>query len=58
MNSYLNSKILTVTYLNSSNSPDDQTSKISGYNLVYSDHPLNSTVEEFAFTIKITYPYE
>ena len=42
MNSYLNSKILTVTYLNSSNSPDDETLKISGYNLVYTDHPLNS----------------
>ena len=30
------------TYLNSSNSPDDETLQISGYNLVPSDHPLNS----------------
>ena len=30
------------TYLNSSNSPDDETLEISGYNLVRSDHPLNS----------------
>ena len=30
---------LSETYLNSSNSPDDET---SGYNLVHSDHPLNS----------------
>ena len=33
---------LSKRYLNSSNSPDDETSEISGYNLVYSDHPLNS----------------
>ena len=30
------------TYFNSSNSPDDETLEISGYNLVRSDHPLNS----------------
>ena len=33
---------LSETYLNSSNSPDDETLEISGYNLVRSDHPLNS----------------
>ena len=33
---------LSEIYLNSSNSPDDETSEISGYNLVHSDHPLNS----------------
>ena len=33
---------LSETYLNSSNSPDDETLQISGYNLVPSDHPLNS----------------
>ena len=30
------------TYLNSSNSPDDETLEISEYNLVLSNHPLNS----------------
>ena len=30
------------TYLNSSNSPDDETWEITGYNLVCFDHPLNS----------------
>ena len=33
---------ISETYLNSSNSPDDETLEISGYNLVRSDHPLNS----------------
>ena len=33
---------LSETYLNSSNSPDDETLEISGYNLVRSDHPFNS----------------
>ena len=33
---------LSETYLNSSNSPDGETLKISGYNLVRSDHYLNS----------------
>ena len=33
---------LPETYLNSSNSPDDETLGISEYNLVHSDHPLNS----------------
>ena len=33
---------LSETYLNSSNSPDDETLEIPGYNLVLSDHPLNS----------------
>ena len=33
---------LSETYLNSSNSPGDETLEISGYNLVRSDHPLNS----------------
>ena len=33
---------LSENYLNSSNSPDDETLEISGYNLVRSDHPLNS----------------
>ena len=33
---------LSETYLNCSNSPDDETLEISGYNLVRSDHPLNS----------------
>ena len=33
---------LSETYLNSSNLPDDETLEISGYNLVLSDHPLNS----------------
>ena len=32
----------TETYLNSSNSPDDETLEISGYNSVRSDHPLKS----------------
>ena len=32
---------LSETYLNSSNSPDDETWKISRYNLIRSDHPLN-----------------
>ena len=30
------------TYLNSGNSPDDDTLEISGYNLVRSDHQFNS----------------
>ena len=30
------------TYLNSSNSPDDETLQISGYNLACSDHLINS----------------
>ena len=47
---------LSETYLNSSNSPDDETLEISGYNLVCSDHPLLTVnMEEFGFTIKITY---
>ena len=33
---------LSETYLNSSNSPDDETLETSGYNLVRSGHPLNS----------------
>ena len=33
---------LSETYLNSSNSPDDETLEISGYNLVCYDHPLKS----------------
>ena len=33
---------LLETYLNSSNSPDDETLEISGHNLVHSDHPPNS----------------
>ena len=33
---------LSETYFNSSNSPDDETLEISRYNLVRSDHPLNS----------------
>ena len=33
---------LSETYFNSSNSPDDETLEISRYNLVCSDHPLNS----------------
>ena len=33
---------LSETYLNSNNSPDDQTLEISGYNLVRSNHPLSS----------------
>ena len=33
---------LSEPYLNSSNSPDDETLEISGYDLVHSDHPLNS----------------
>ena len=33
---------LSETYLNSSNSSDDETLEIPGYNLVRSDHPLNS----------------
>ena len=33
---------LSETYLNSSNSPHDETMEKSGYNLVRSDHPLNS----------------
>ena len=33
---------LSETYLNSSNSPDDETLEISGYNLVRSDYSLNS----------------
>ena len=32
----------TETYLNSSNSPDDENLEIPGYNLVRSDRPLNS----------------
>ena len=47
---------LSETYLNSSNSPDDETLEISGYNLVRSDHPLFTVnMEEFGFTIKINY---
>ena len=45
---------LSETYHNSSNSSDDETLEISEYNLVRS----TVHVEEFAFTIKITYPYE
>ena len=33
---------LSETYINSSISPGDETLEISGYNLVRSDHPLNS----------------
>ena len=33
---------LSETYFDSSNPPDDETLEISGYNLVRSDHPLNS----------------
>ena len=33
---------LSETYLNSSNSPDDETLEMCGYNLVLSDHPRNS----------------
>ena len=33
---------LSETYITSTNSPDDETLEISGYNLVRSDHPLNS----------------
>ena len=33
---------LSETYLNSCNSPDDETLEISSYNFVRSDHPLNS----------------
>ena len=33
---------LSEIYLNSSNSRDDETLEISGYNLVRSDHPLHS----------------
>ena len=33
---------ISETYLSSSNSPDDETLETSGYNLVRSDHPLNS----------------
>ena len=33
---------LSETYLNSSNSPVDETLEISGYNLEHFDHPLNS----------------
>ena len=33
---------LSEIYLNSSNSPEDETLEIFGYNLVRSDHPLNS----------------
>ena len=36
---------LSETYLNSSNSPHDETMEKSGYNLVRSDHPLNSRRE-------------
>ena len=32
---------LSESYLNSSNSADDETLEISGYNLVHPDHPLN-----------------
>ena len=42
--------------LNFTNSPDDETLEISGYNLVRSDHHLNSN--RVSFTIKITYPCE
>ena len=48
---------LSQTYLNSSNSSDDETLEISGYNLVHSDHPLNSK-RGGVFTTKIIYPYE
>ena len=50
---------LPKTYLNSSNSPDDETLEISGCNLVRSDHPLNSKRGGVCMYYKsYTYPYE
>ena len=50
---------LPKTYLNSSNSPDDETLEISGCNLVRSDHPLNSKRGGVCMYYKnCTYPYE
>ena len=49
---------LSETYLNSSNSPDNETLAISGYNLVLLTTLSTVNVGEFAFTIKVTYPYE
>ena len=48
---------LSETYLNSSNSPDDETLEISGYNLVRSDHPLNSKRRGVFIHCK-NYPYK
>ena len=44
-------------YLNSSNSPDDDTLEISRYNLVRSDELLNTKRREVCI-IRATYPYE
>ena len=44
-------------YLNSSNSPDDDTLEISRYNLVRSDELLNIKRGEVCI-IRATYPYE
>ena len=48
---------LSETSLNSSNSPDDETLEISGYNLVRSDHPLNSKRRGVFIHCK-NYPYK
>ena len=49
---------LSETYLNSSNSYDDQTLEISGYNLVRSDHPLNSKRGEVCIYYKNYLPLQ
>ena len=49
---------LSETYLISSNSPDGETLETSGYNLERLTIRVTVNVEEFAFTIKTTYPYE
>ena len=48
---------LSETYINSSISPGDETLEISGYNLVRSDHPLNSKRRGVFIHCK-NYPYK
>ena len=47
---------LSEIYLNSSNSPTDETLEISEYNLVRSEHPLNSKRGGVCMYYKTTYP--
>ena len=49
---------LSETYLNSSNSPDDETLEIPGYNLVRSDQPLNSKRGELCIYYKNYLPLQ
>ena len=49
---------LSETYLNFSNSPDDESLEISGYNLVRPEHPLNSKREGVCIYYKSYLPLQ